>query len=77
MLRSSRATARSLATALRAGQTAQAHALLVRLSQIAVSGGSLAAQRAQIAAVRAYDAEVARTTTLENRAQLELAHLQR
>ena len=76
VLRRSRTTALSLAAALRAGRPAQAHALLVQLSQIAVSGGSLAAQRAQIAAVRAYDAEVGRATTLENRAQLELVHLQ-
>ena len=77
LLRRSRATALSLAAALRAGQTAEAHALLVRLSQVAVSGGSVAAQRAQIAAVRAYDAEVARVTSLENRAQLQLSRLQR
>jgi hypothetical protein len=76
LLRRSRATALSLAAALRAGRAAQAHTLLVQLSQIAVSGGSLAAQRAQIKAVRAYDAEVARATALENRAQLELVHLQ-
>jgi len=76
LLRSSRTTALSLAAALRAGRAARAHALLVHLSQIAVSGGSLSAQRAQIAAVRAYDAEVARATTLQNRAQLELVHLQ-
>jgi hypothetical protein len=76
LLRRSRATALSLAAALRAGRAAQAHTLLVQLSQIAVSGGSLAAQRAQIKAVRAYDAEVARATALENRAQLELVRLQ-
>ena len=50
---------------------------IVRLSDVAVSGGSLAMQRAQIAAVRAYDGQVARVTSLEGRAQLELAHLQR
>ena len=77
VLQKSRVTARSLAAALRAGRTAQAHALLVRLSQIAVSGGSVAAQKAQIAAVRAYDAQVSRTTVLQDQAQLELARLQR
>ena len=76
-LRGSRTAALSLAAALRARRAAQAHALLVQLSHIAVSGGSLAAQRAQIEAVRAYDAEVARAANLENRAQLELVHLQR
>lgn len=77
VLRSSRATALSLAAALRARQTGRAHALLVQLSRDAVSGGSLAAQRAQIAAVQAYDAKVQNVTNLENRAQLELARLQR
>lgn len=77
VLRSSRATARSLAAALRARQTARAHVLLVQLSRDAVSGGSVATQRAQIAAVRAYDAKVQQVTSLENRAQLELAHLQK
>ena len=76
LLRRSHTTALSLAAALRAGRPAQAHALLVQLSQIAVSGGSLAAQRAQIAAVRAYDAEVGRATSLESHAQLELVQLQ-
>jgi len=77
VLRSSRATALALAAALRARQTGRAHALLVQLSHDAVSGGSVATQRAQIASVRAYDAKVQRVTILENRAQLELARLQK
>lgn len=75
-LEATRATALALTAALRLHQPKRAHALIVRLAQIGVSGGSLSAQRAEIAAVRAYDAKVTRVTRLEAAAQRELARLQ-
>jgi hypothetical protein len=76
-LSGSRSTGLALATALRKGQEARASTLAKRLARINVSGSSLAAQRAQIAAVKSYDAEVDRVGTLNNRVQREVLRLQK
>jgi hypothetical protein len=75
-LRASRQTALALVAALRARRAQRAYALDVRLAKIGVSSGSVVTQRAEIAAVRAYDAKVARVSRLQTAAERELLRLQ-
>ncbi|HEY2543997.1 MAG TPA: hypothetical protein VGH92_13220, partial [Gaiellaceae bacterium] len=77
VLRSTRATARALTAALRARQATKAHILIVRLALVARGNGTLATQRAEIAAVSAYDAKVLEIGHLETRAQQQLLRLQK
>ena len=67
----------ALAAALRANRSADVPALLHRLSEAAVTNRSVAAQRAQIAAVRAYDARITSLNELGSRISDEEARLQR
>ena len=75
VLLATRATALELAAALGARKTITARALVVQLSRDAAGNGSIATQRAEIAAVRAYDAKVADIYRLERRAQQQLVRL--
>ncbi|MBV8480330.1 MAG: hypothetical protein JOY72_08505 [Actinobacteria bacterium] len=68
----SRSTAIRLAAAVRAKKTTEAHALVEQLGRLGVSSQSISAQRAQIAAVRAYDAQVDRVNALGEQVQREL-----
>jgi hypothetical protein len=64
-------TAGQLASALVASPQGNVQALLAQFDRAATSNQSLAVQRAQIAAVRAYDARVAALTALSKRIALE------
>jgi hypothetical protein len=75
VLQTSRTTALALAAALRLHQAAKTHALVQRLGRETAGNGSVATQRAQIAAVRAYDAKVAEIRRLQLLAQRQIAAL--
>ena len=75
VLQSSRTTALALAAALRLRQAAKVHALVQQLARETAGNGSVATQRAQIAAIRAYDAKVAEIGRLQSRAQRQMAAL--
>jgi hypothetical protein len=68
-------SAGQLASALVSSPQGDVQALLVRFDRAARSNQSLAVQRAQIAAVRAYNAEAATLTVLSNRIALERLRL--
>jgi hypothetical protein len=68
-------TAGELASALVASPQGNVQALLAQFDRAAASNQSLAVQRAQIAAVRAYDARIAALTTLSKRIALERLHI--
>ena len=72
-----RAAATALAEALRQNQGAAVPALLHRLSEAAAGNQTLAAQRAQIAAVVAYNDRVKSLNTLGSKISDEEARLQR
>jgi hypothetical protein len=72
-----RASAQALAVALRKQDATQIPTLLHRFEVAAVSNRSLAAQRAQIAAVRAYNDEVRRLDTLATRIYNERTRVQK
>jgi hypothetical protein len=72
-----RAAEGALADALRRNQSAAIPGLLHRLSEAAAGNQTLAAQRAQIAAVVAYNARVKSLNTLGSRISDEEARLQR
>jgi hypothetical protein len=72
-----RATGGALATALRLGQRKRVASLDVRYRTAAQSGASLAAQRAEIAAVKSYDRRVRAVVSMALRVQRELARLDR
>ena len=76
-LKDVQAAVAALATGLRAGKAAAIPALLHRLSEAAVANRSVAAQEAQIAAVKAYDAKVKSLNALGSRISDEEARLQR
>jgi hypothetical protein len=65
-----------LAASLQAGNATRAQALLEVLERAGASSDTLAAQRAQIAAVKDYDARIAHLNALEARVQREFLHLQ-
>ena len=71
-----RASAGSLAAALRAKRYADARTLVQQLGAASVSGGSVPVQHAQIAAVKAYDARVGRVNELAARVRSEFARLE-
>jgi hypothetical protein len=75
VLQTSRTTALALAAALRLHQAAKTHALVQQLGRETAGNGSIATQRAQIAAVRAYDAKVAEIRRLQLLAQRQIAAL--
>jgi hypothetical protein len=75
-LRTSRQTGIELAAALRAKQAQRAYKLDVQLAKIGVVSGSVSAQKAEIAAVRAYNQKVAQVSRLQTAAQRELLRLQ-
>jgi hypothetical protein len=75
-LRSVGSSAEELAAALRAKQTNRVASLVRKFQQASVSNRSLAAQRAQIAAIRAYNARVRSLDTLTTRIYRERARLQ-
>jgi len=70
------ATAGALAQALREKRTAEARSLIQQLGAASVTGGSLAAQQAQISAVRSYDGRVRGINDLAARVRAEFARLQ-
>ena len=76
VLQRTRATASALAAALRLKETSKARALVFQLAKDAAGNGSIATQRAEIAAVRAYDAKVTELGRLQTLAQQQLARLQ-
>jgi hypothetical protein len=67
----------ALAAVLRTKDLSQVPALSRRFTEASRLTGSLAAQRAEVAAVKAYDARVRAVSTVEVRAQREVARLQR
>ena len=71
-----RSTAAALAEALRTKRDAEARTLIQQLGAASVSGGSLEVQRAQIRAVRAYDARVRQIDDLAGRVRTEFANLE-
>jgi len=72
-----RASAAALAAALRAKRAADLSRLVLRFERASLGDQSLAAQRARIAAVRAYNARVARLDTLLLRIDRERARLEK
>jgi hypothetical protein len=68
-------TAGALARALSAGSAAQARPLLIAFSQAAAGPSSVAAQRARIAAIRAYDARLRSLNRLAEQASRERLRL--
>jgi hypothetical protein len=68
-------SAGQLASALVSSPQGDVQASLARFDRAALSNQSLAVRRAQIAAVRAYDAEAATLTALSHRIALERLHL--
>jgi hypothetical protein len=76
-LRSMSATAGKLATALESGDSSRLPALLRRFDAAAVRPNSLAVQRAQIAAARAYDRQIAQLSDLAVQAEQERTRLAR
>lgn len=76
-LKGVRAAVGALAAGLRANRAAAIPALLHRLSEAAVANRSVAAQKAQIAAVKAYDAKVKSLNALGSRISDEEARLQK
>jgi len=72
-----RSAVAALAAGLRANKATAIPALLHRLSEAAVANRSVAAQKAQIAAVKAYDAKVKSLNALGSRISDEEARLQK
>jgi hypothetical protein len=72
-----RATGGALAKALRLGQSKRVATLDLRYRAAAQSGASLAAQRAEIAAVKSYDRRVRAVASMALRVQRELVRLDR
>jgi hypothetical protein len=70
-------TALALAAAIAGGKAAAVPGLLSRFDEAAASGQSLAAQRAQIAAVDAYNSRVQSVSVLAERVERERNRLQR
>jgi hypothetical protein len=68
-------TAGRLATALGSGSATQARPLLVQFSRAAAGPSSVAAQKAQIAAIRAYDAQLTSLNRLAEAASRERLRL--
>jgi hypothetical protein len=65
----------ALAAALRSGKRTAAAAAVVAFEQAARTGNDVAAQKAQIAAVKAYNAKVARIEALTGRVRAQLSAL--
>lgn len=74
-LRGMSSSAGQLADSLANGPLANVQQLLLQFNQAAVSNQTLAAQKAQIAAVRAYDNQSVRLQKLTEAAELERLHL--
>lgn len=74
-LRGMASSAGGLATALRAGSLGKVDPLLVSFDKAATESHSTAVQRAQIAAVRAYDGESTKLTKLESKIAQERQRL--
>ncbi len=72
-----RTSASALADAIRKNQANAVPTLLQRFDAAAVAGQSTAAQRRQIAAVKAYDARIRKIATLARDVEQERARLQR
>jgi hypothetical protein len=72
-----RSAASGLADAIRANDAKAVPKLLQRFDAAAVADQSLAAQKRQIGAVKAYDARIRRITTLASKVQKERARLQK
>jgi hypothetical protein len=68
-------TAGQLATALAAGPKGNVQQLLVQFNRAATSNQTVAAQKARIAAVRAYDGQSAKVNKLTREAELERSRL--
>jgi hypothetical protein len=75
-LTATQTTLRELALALERRDAVRSRALVAELGQESVSSSSLAAQRAQIAAVKAYNARVDKLDQLQGRLQREFTHVQ-
>jgi hypothetical protein len=75
-LRQLRSAALALAAAIHANDAAAVPALLVRFDRAAVSNQTTAAQKREIAAVKAYDAQLQGLVQLAKSIQLERARLQ-
>ena len=71
------ASARRLAAALRAGKQTEVRDALHAVEVAAVSGSSLAAQKARIAGIVAFNGRVKHVTALAAAAQRERSRLQR
>jgi hypothetical protein len=76
-LRGLRSTATALGQAIRTNDSAALPELLQRFDAAAVANESVAAQKRQIAAVKAYDARIRQITSLAGKVQLERARLQK
>jgi hypothetical protein len=68
-------SAGQLSQALGSGRVAGVQPLLRAFDQAAVSNHTITAQRAQIAAVRAYDSAIGRVSTLSGQIDSERARL--